>query len=330
MKTNFLIKRLQDMRCFNLAKKNNVIVAAVIVSFTLLGFTGCMLPIDKYEVEDIYEEIPFSGGVIGPNVDISILAYNQDIDDFEEIATASSIGIPQDLKGYDIYHWSESVAIPEKYWMDDCASEGRFAVVRAKTLNYDLISLEQGYKNCFNQSDTFMDFISDCASSQNPNARYYTKDYRDFGQECVDRINTLRALEGLAPLQRYKERECVADDNAKYNFENGPHASKDGKKLVNGKWTGNADPSYRAQNDCSYGKSSIDNVLDDCIEQGMYYDEKPCFESYDEEDCYGGGKDGPCECGHYVNMTNISYNRVACGLYKTPDGKYYSIHNFFE
>ncbi len=32
--------------------------------------------------------------------------------------------------------------------------------------------------------------------------------------------------------------------------------------------------------------------------------------------------------GHYINMSNTSYNRVACGFYTTPSGSVWAVQNF--
>ena len=44
------------------------------------------------------------------------------------------------------------------------------------------------------------------------------------------------------------------------------------------------------------------------------------------------GAEGPGEPfsdhGHYINMTNESYTKVACGFYTTPGGAVWSVQNF--
>ena len=78
--------------------------------------------------------------------------------------------------------------------------------------------------------------------------------------------------------------------------------------------------------------SSVDSVLNNCIEQQMYHDEKPCYQQHGSS-CYYGPPQTPCVCGHYINMTNKDnkgYTKVACGLYKTPTGRYHSVQNFYR
>jgi hypothetical protein len=140
----------------------------------------------------------------------------------------------------------------------------------------------------------------------------------DFYQTCVDRVNKLRSLEKppLSALQRDQGREGDADYDARVNYEKGAHAQMSGS----------------AQNECGT-RPSIQGILDQCIEQKMYYDEKPCYERYQNNDpkaCYSF-KSGPgCECqyGHYKNMTG-TYKSLACGIYVTPEGEFKAVMNFF-
>ena len=150
-------------------------------------------------------------------------------------------------------------------------------------------------------------------------------DYVDFGEECGELINRIRRKEGKGPLEIYEDYECTADSNAKCNYENEPHHCG----------------GY--QNDCAIARPSIDNILNQCIYQGMYVDEKICYQScmnnpacknypeWPNPGCYYGEKRGfGCECGHYVNMViSTSASKVACGLYKTPNGSYYSVQDFY-
>ncbi len=131
-----------------------------------------------------------------------------------------------------------------------------------------------------------------------------------FYQDCVDRVNNLRALENLSPLVRDQGNEESADNDARANYEaNIPHSSV----------------SSDAQNECpTYPNTSL--ILDDCIEKQMYYAEKLCYEK-NPDSCY---LDKTCQCGHYVNITDNSFTKLACGLYETPNGKFKAILNFFK
>lgn len=122
--------------------------------------------------------------------------------------------------------------------------------------------------------------------------------YEAEREACVDRINEFRATEGLAPLERWTEQEECVDKQSKQDSKDGPHANF-------------GDCGESAQNTCpSWG--SIDSVIDGCL-QSMW-DEGP-GEPYSEH-------------GHYINMSNENYTKVACGFYEMPDGSIWHNHNF--
>lgn len=131
-----------------------------------------------------------------------------------------------------------------------------------------------------------------------------------FYQDCVDRVNKLRALENLNPLVRDQGNEDSADNDARINYvTNIPHSSVSGD----------------AQNEClTYSNTSL--ILDECIEKQMYYAEKLCYEK-NPGGCY---MNNTCQCGHYVNITGNSFSELACGFYETPDGKFKAVLNFFK
>lgn len=134
----------------------------------------------------------------------------------------------------------------------------------------------------------------------------------DFYASCVERINKLRTLENLPPLAREQGKEGCSDNDARTNYEKGPHTSQCGQ----------------AQNEC-WTANSIDEILNKCIEQHMYYKEKVCYNN-NPGGCY---HDKACICGHYVNMLDkqeYGYRKAACGLYETPTGKFHSVTNFFK
>ena len=278
----------------------------------LLLLSSCMLvPYDQTRIASKTEQVQFTGGVPNPDEPVTVEAYDPNGKKWEQIGSATSSEPPFDAKGTDMYSWTVWLTIPEKYWAHECASTGYTAKVRSSWSLGEMISVDEDVADCWNDSTDFSDFFLNCRSSQTPVARVYTNDYRDFGQECVDRINKLRALEGLGPLQRYKEKECAADADAKTNYQTSPHNSMSGD----------------AQNECGT-RSSVDAVLSDCIEQGMYYDEKPCYQQHGSS-CYYGDTTS-CVCGHYINMTDTQYKKAACGLYKTPSGSYHSVQNFYR
>jgi len=121
--------------------------------------------------------------------------------------------------------------------------------------------------------------------------------------DCVARINQLRwVCQCLRPLGRWKGGEACANKHAKYDSKRGIHAGFNG---------GICRPEGLAQNECPAWPSKS-GVVEGCL-QAMW-DEGP-------------GKRFS-KHGHYVNMSNPSYERVACGFAKGADGKTWSVQNF--
>lgn len=140
--------------------------------------------------------------------------------------------------------------------------------------------------------------------------KVYAQPCLNFYQDCVDRVNKLRALENLSPLVREQDGEDSSDKDAYQNYATKtPHSSFSGD----------------AQNECGL-YSAISLILDDCIEKQMYYAEKSCYVK-NSSSCYA---DKACQCGHYLNITNKSFTKIACGLYEAPDGKFKAVLNFFK
>jgi len=121
--------------------------------------------------------------------------------------------------------------------------------------------------------------------------------------DCVTRINQLRwECQCLPPLQRWSEAEGCADRQAEYDSTRTFHAGFQADICSPRGW---------AQNECP-GWASIGSVITGCL-QAMW-DEGP-GEPYSAH-------------GHYINMTNPSYARVACGFYTTPAGDVWAVQNF--
>ena len=280
--------------------------------FLVTALFGCMIaPFDQQKVGTRPDPIVFAGGALTPNTEVVIEALDPQGNDWETIGRATSMDYPSDIEGTDMYSWTTTITIKNKYWVNDCASRGYHARVRARIGTAYLASVDEDAEDCYDRVG-YANFLSECAASESPAARVYTNNYRDFGQECVNAINDLRAREGLPALTRYKEKECDADNDAKINYENGPHTSMSGQ----------------AQNECST-RDTINDILNDCIEQSMYNEEKSCYRQYGD-DCYYG-TETPCVCGHYINMTDkkYTYTKVACGLYFI-NGQYHSVQNFYR
>jgi hypothetical protein len=113
----------------------------------------------------------------------------------------------------------------------------------------------------------------------------------DFAQDCVDRINQFRwECQCLPPLARWADAETCSDEQS-----------------ANDQSTGSAHGNFgacgeSAQNTCPNWGSETD-VVTGCL-QAMW-DEGPGepFEAH----------------GHYINMSNTQYSKVACGF--SPSGQ---------
>jgi hypothetical protein len=126
----------------------------------------------------------------------------------------------------------------------------------------------------------------------------------DLYEDCVRRINQFRTeCQCLPSLERWFEGENCADQHAEYDaMMNQAHSGFN---------TGICSPSGRGQNECP-GYRSNDQVISLCLQQ--MWDEGP-GEPFIEH-------------GHYINMTNPSHYRVACGFFTTEQGQVWAIQNF--
>ena len=131
--------------------------------------------------------------------------------------------------------------------------------------------------------------------------------YDQSRQDCVDRINGFRATLGLPAFQRWTEAEACTDMQAQNDQTAGTAHANFGEC---GEW---------AQNTCP-GWSSIDGIIQDCF-QSMW-DEGPPPVSPCTGQCY-------TDHGHYINMSNTGYTKVACGFYEYTNamGKQRVWHN---
>ncbi|MCA9706003.1 MAG: hypothetical protein KDK70_09170 [Myxococcales bacterium] len=120
----------------------------------------------------------------------------------------------------------------------------------------------------------------------------------DIHQDCVDRINQLRwECQCLPPLARWSDAEACSDQQSSADQNGGgPHGNF-------------GSCGENAQNTCpNWG--SEQQIIGGCL-QAMW-DEGP-GEPFSEH-------------GHYINMSNTNYSRVACGF--SYDGGVWSNQNF--
>jgi hypothetical protein len=132
----------------------------------------------------------------------------------------------------------------------------------------------------------------------------------DIHQDCVDRINQfLTQCACLPALTRRTDGEACADQMAEYDAaQNTAHAGITAKICQPG----------GSQNECP-GYSSNTQVIGLCMQQ--MWDEGPPPTSSCTGTCYE-------EHGHFINMTDTSVTKVACGSYTTSSGKVWAVQNF--
>ena len=126
-----------------------------------------------------------------------------------------------------------------------------------------------------------------------------TDPYAAERKACVDRINGFRATENLPPLAAWTDKGICTDAEAKSDSASGQAHGAFGMC------------GEGAQNECP-GWGSIEQTIQGCLQD--MWDEGP-GEPYSEH-------------GHYINMSNPDYTKVACGFYEKPDGKVWAIQNF--
>ncbi|WP_437607272.1 CAP domain-containing protein [Sorangium sp. So ce834] len=119
-------------------------------------------------------------------------------------------------------------------------------------------------------------------------------------QLCVDTINQHRATLGLPPLARWTEAESCSDEESE----------SDGN-------TGQAHGAFgacdeRAQNECPGWNGPPESMIVPCLQ--VMWDEGP-GEDFNKH-------------GHYINMSNTAYTKVACGFHTFPDGSVWAVQNF--
>lgn len=125
-------------------------------------------------------------------------------------------------------------------------------------------------------------------------------------QAFVDKINHFRSTVGLPPLHRWMDGEACADRSAQADANaNYPHQSMGSC----GEMAQNTLPGYPSL------EVALSTGLNQMWQEGPPPQE-PCT-----GDCY-------MRHGHYINMTRKDFSKVAVGIYRMPDGKYWINMNF--
>ena len=132
----------------------------------------------------------------------------------------------------------------------------------------------------------------------------------DIYQDCVNRINQfLTQCACLPALERRADGEACANQMAEYDAEkNSAHAGAIANICQPG----------GAQNECP-GYASNNQVIGLCMQQ--MWDEGPPPTSSCTGECYETH-------GHFINMTDPSVTKVACGFHTTPSGEVWAVQNF--
>lgn len=132
----------------------------------------------------------------------------------------------------------------------------------------------------------------------------------DIHQDCVNRINQfLTQCACLPALERRADGEDCADQMAKYDAEQDEaHAGIRANICQPG----------GSQNSCP-GYSSNNQVVGLCLQQ--MWSEGPPPTANCTGECYE-------EHGHFINMTDDSVTKVACGFHTTASGEVWAVQNF--
>jgi hypothetical protein len=134
----------------------------------------------------------------------------------------------------------------------------------------------------------------------------------DIYQDCVNRINQfLTQCACLPALTRATDGEACANQMAAYDAAmNSAHAGA----------IANICTPSGSQNECP-GYASNTQVISLCMQQ--MWDEGPPPTSTCTGTCYE-------QHGHYINMTDKSVHRVACGFFTTSSGDVWAAQNFLR
>ena len=117
---------------------------------------------------------------------------------------------------------------------------------------------------------------------------------------CVQTINDFRATIAMPPLNHWTEGEACTSTEAEGDAAaNQAHAHFG----ACGEW---------AQNECPNWPGPPETHIVSCLT--MMWNEGP--------------GDNFALHGHYLNMTNPAYTKVACGFFVTAEGRFWAIQNF--
>ena len=142
-----------------------------------------------------------------------------------------------------------------------------------------------------------------CSSSNSdaaPSTANPADPYDAARDKCVATINSYRATLSLPPVTRWKEQEICSDGEADSDSQTGKAHGAFGTC------------GEMAQNECPGWPGPPDKLIEGCLK--MMWDEGP-------------GTDFKTH-GHYINMSNKDYTKVACGFHQMPTGAFWAVQNF--
>ena len=139
-------------------------------------------------------------------------------------------------------------------------------------------------------------------------------------QLCVDEINMYRETLGVAALARVPEQEACSDEGAKSDGDTGQAHGSAG--MCGGLGGQNTCPGWGVGP--RTGNASLADALTKCLAQMWAEGEPPVSRQECERDFQG------CFLphGHYLNMSDTRYKRVACGFYQMRNGSWWMNQNF--
>lgn len=155
---------------------------------------------------------------------------------------------------------------------------------------------------------------STSASSSSSSTSGSVDPFAQNRQDCIDKINALRATKGLAPYQRWTSAEACVDQQASHDASvNKAHDAFS---------TGNPGCGGYGQNECpGWGADAITGCLDSMWSEK---DQPGCAgcDACDTFQIFQGGCpncvfNGSTVCGHYVNMSSKTFTMAACGFSTT-------------
>lgn len=151
----------------------------------------------------------------------------------------------------------------------------------------------------------FTDILNNCTEQAEPTpncAPIVPPTTGNYHIDCINRINQFRATcQCLPPLKRWKDGEACANEQSKYDSDKGQAHAGYNARICRGGGGQNECPRYRSEQ----------HVIGTCLQQ--MWNEGP-GEPFSEH-------------GHYINMTNKRFSRVACGIFQGNNGTW-AIQNF--